>query len=80
MDICAVNTNQRLGTASTNADYQSSRNVKVSLSKPSFSDHPTGRKRYQSWDKHHEGTVFLLLKHRNQVLKACGKDSSDTGF
>lgn len=34
----------------------------------------------QSWDKNHEGTVFLLLKHRNSVLKACGKDSSDTGF
>jgi chromosome segregation ATPase len=34
----------------------------------------------QSWDKNHEGTVFLLLKHRNSVLKACGKDSSGTGF
>jgi DNA repair exonuclease SbcCD ATPase subunit len=34
----------------------------------------------KSWDKHHEGTVFLLLKHKNSVLKACGKDDSQAGF
>jgi uncharacterized phage infection (PIP) family protein YhgE len=34
----------------------------------------------KSWDKHHDDTVFLLLKHKNSVLKACGKDDSEAGF
>lgn len=34
----------------------------------------------KSWDKHHDGTVFLLLKHKNSVLKACGKDASEAGL
>jgi len=34
----------------------------------------------KSWDKHHDGTVFLLLKHRQSVLNACGKKASDAGF
>ena len=38
------------------------------------------REMSQSWDKPHDDTVLLLLKHEKSVLKACGKIDSDGGF
>lgn len=38
------------------------------------------REMSRSWDKHDENTVFLLIKYRNSVLKACGKDPERESF
>ncbi|MDD3474167.1 MAG: hypothetical protein PHS86_15400 [Syntrophaceae bacterium] len=34
----------------------------------------------RSWDRHGEDTVYLLIKYRNSVLKACGMDPDKKGF